>query len=183
MDQLTLPPVRNVDGTVQLPGSKSLSNRILLLAAFARGETEVHNLLESDDTKHMIDSLRNLGTSLVLSDDGTRCSVTGLGGPFPCNQADLYLGASGTDIRLLCSAVCLGNGVFSLTGEPRMFERPIRDLVEPLTALGAEFEYLRNEGYPPLQVKASGLKGKQSYVRGNISSQYLTSQTTKFIMV
>ena len=175
MDQLTLPPVRNVDGTVQLPGSKSLSNRILLLAAFARGETEVHNLLESDDTKHMIDSLRNLGTSLVLSDDGTRCSVTGLGGPFPCNQGDLYLGASGTDIRLLCSAVCLGNGGFSLTGEPRMFERPIRDLVEPLTALGAEFEYLRNEGYPPLQVKASGLKGKQSYVRGNISSQYLTS--------
>ena len=175
MDQLILPPVRNVDGTIQLPGSKSLSNRVLLLAAFAKGDTEVHNLLKSDDTKHMIDSLRNLGTSLVLSDDGTTCNVTGIGGPFPFDHADLYLGASGTDIRLLCSAVCLGDGIFSLTGEPRMFERPIRDLVEPLTGLGAEFEYLGNEGYPPLRIKASGLKGNQSYVRGNISSQYLTS--------
>ena len=175
MDQLLLPPVRKVDGTVDLPGSKSLSNRVLLLAAFARGKTEVHNLLESDDTKHMLDSLKNLGTDLVLSDDGTRCIVTGLGGPFPASNADLYLGASGTDIRLLCSAVCLGNGMFSLTGEPRMFERPIGDLVDPLTELGAEFQYLKDDGYPPLRVKASGLKGKKVSVRGNISSQYLTS--------
>ena len=131
MDKLILPPVIKVDGTVDLPGSKSLSNRVLLLAAFARGKTEVHNLLESDDTKHMLDSLKNLGTELVLSDDGSMCTVTGLGGPFPASNADLYLGASGTDIRLLCAAVCLGNGSFSLTGEPRMFERPIGDLVDP----------------------------------------------------
>ncbi len=175
MDQLILPPVRKVDGTVDLPGSKSLSNRVLLLAAFARGKTEVHNLLESDDTRYMLDALKSLGTDLVLSDDGTRCTVTGLGGPFPASNADLYLGATGTDIRLLCSAVCLGNGIFSLTGEPRMFERPIGDLVDPLAELGAEFQYLRDEGYPPLRVKTSGLRGKKVSVRGNISSQYLTS--------
>ena len=89
MDRLLLPPVGKVDGTVDLPGSKSLSNRVLLLAAFARGKTEVHNLLESDDTKHMLDSLKSLGTDLVLSDDGTRCIVTGLGGPFTASNAEL----------------------------------------------------------------------------------------------
>ena len=175
MEQLTLRPIRSVGGQIQLPGSKSLSNRVLLLSALAQGDTEVSNLLDSDDTRHMIAALRNLGTSLQLSEDGTHCLVRGLGGPFPAGQADLYLGASGTDIRLLCSAVCLGQGVFTLTGEPRMTERPIKDLVEALTALGARIEYLQEEGFPPLKIQASGLVGSRVSIRGNISSQYLTS--------
>lgn len=175
MEQLTLQPIRSVGGQIQLPGSKSLSNRVLLLSALAQGDTEVSNLLDSDDTRHMIAALRSLGTSLQLSEDGTHCSVQGLGGPFPVRDADLYLGASGTDIRLLCSAVCLGQGVFTLTGEPRMAERPIKDLVEALTVLGASIEYLQEEGFPPLRIHASGLAGPRVSIRGNISSQYLTS--------
>ena len=175
MEQLTLQPIRSVGGQIQLPGSKSLSNRVLLLSALAQGDTEVRNLLDSDDTRHMIAALRNLGTSMQLSEDGTYCSVQGLGGPFPARQVDLYLGASGTDIRLLCSAVCLGQGVFTLTGEPRMAERPIKDLVDALTTLGANIEYLQDEGFPPLRIQASGLVGDRVSVRGNISSQYLTS--------
>jgi 3-phosphoshikimate 1-carboxyvinyltransferase len=175
MEQLILKPIRSVGGQIQLPGSKSLSNRVLLLSALAQGDTEVSNLLDSDDTRHMIAALRSLGTSLQLSEDGTHCLVKGSGGPFPERQADLYLGASGTDIRLLCSAVCLGQGVFTLTGEPRMAERPIKDLVEALTLLGASIEYLQEEGFPPLKIHASGLAGSRVSVRGNISSQYLTS--------
>ncbi|MFB3119356.1 MAG: 3-phosphoshikimate 1-carboxyvinyltransferase [Stenotrophomonas maltophilia] len=175
MEQLILQPIRSVGGQIQLPGSKSLSNRVLLLSALAQGDTEVSNLLDSDDTRHMIAALRSLGTNLQLSEDGTHCSVQGLGGPFPARQADLYLGASGTDIRLLCSAVCLGQGVFTLTGEPRMAERPIKDLVEALTALGASIEYLQEEGFPPLRIHASGLAGPRVSIRGSISSQYLTS--------
>ena len=175
MEQLTLQPIRSVGGQIQLPGSKSLSNRVLLLSSLAQGDTEVSNLLDSDDTRHMIAALRSLGTSLQLSENGTHCSVQGLGGPFPARQADLYLGASGTDIRLLCSAVCLGQGVFTLDGEPRMAERPIKDLVEALTGLGASIEYLQEEGFPPLRIQASGLGGNRVSVRGNISSQYLTS--------
>ena len=175
MEQLTLQPIRSVGGQIQLPGSKSLSNRVLLLSALAKGDTKVSNLLDSDDTRHMIAALRSLGTSLQLSEDGTHCLVQGLGGPFPARQADLYLGASGTDIRLLCSAVCLGQGVFTLSGEPRMAERPIKDLVEALTILGASIEYLQEEGFPPLRINASGLGGSRVSIRGNISSQYLTS--------
>ena len=175
MEQLKLQPIRSVGGQIQLPGSKSLSNRVLLLSALAQGDTEVNNLLDSDDTRHMITALRSLGTSLQLSEDGTHCSVQGLGGPFPARQADLYLGASGTDIRLLCSAVCLGDGVYTLTGDPRMAERPIKDLVEALTGLGPRIEYLQDEGFPPLRIHAAGLAGSRVSIRGNISSQYLTS--------
>ena len=175
MEQLILQPIRSVGGQIQLPGSKSLSNRVLLLSALAQGDTEVGNLLDSDDTRHMIAALCSLGTSLQLSEGGTHCSVQGLGGPFPAGQADLYLGASGTDIRLLCSAVCLGQGVFTLSGEPRMAERPIKDLVEALTMLGASIDYLQEEGFPPLRINASGLAGSRVSIRGNISSQYLTS--------
>ena len=175
MEQLTLQPIRSVGGQIQLPGSKSLSNRVLLLSALAQGDTEVSNLLDSDDTRHMIAALRSLGANLQLSEDGSHCSVQGLGGPFPARRADLDLGASGTDIRLLCSAVCLGQGVFTLTGEPRMAERPIKDLVEALTVLGASIEYLQEEGFPPLRIHASGLAGSRVSIRGSISSQYLTS--------
>jgi 3-phosphoshikimate 1-carboxyvinyltransferase len=175
MEQLTLKPIRHIEGQVQLPGSKSLSNRILLLSALAHGTTEVSNLLDSGDTRHMITSLRQLGVSLELSEDKTRCQVNGIAGPFPVQQAELFLGLAGTAIRPLCAALCLGQGVFTLTGEPRMYQRPIKDLVDALQQLGANIEYLKEEGYPPLLIHAAGLKGGRVSIRGNISSQYLTA--------
>ena len=140
MEQLTLKPIRHVAGQIQLPGSKSLSNRLLLLSALARGATEVHNLLDSDDTRHMEKALRTLGVSLELSPDGTSCRVDGLGGPFPSQETELFLGNSGTSTRAFCAALCLGEGVFTLTGEPRMSERPIAHLFHALRHLGANIE-------------------------------------------
>ena len=175
MEQLTLKPIRRVAGQIQLPGSKSLSNRLLLLSSLARGTTEVHNLLDSDDTQHMETALRSLGVSLELSPDRTSCRVDGLGGPFPSQEAELFLGNAGTAIRPLCAALCLGEGVFTLTGEPRMLERPIAHLVDALRQLGASIEYLQTEGNPPVKIRAAGLKGGRVSIRGNISSQYLTA--------
>ena len=175
MEQLTLKPVRHVAGQIQLPGSKSLSNRMLLLSALARGATKVHNLLDSDDTRHMETALRTLGVSLELSTDGTTCRVDGLGGPFPSQETELFLGNSGTATRAFCAALCLGKGVFTLTGEPRMSERPIAHLVDALRQLGANIEYLQSEGNPPVRIRAAGLKGGLVTILGNISSQYLTA--------
>ncbi len=174
MKQLTLQPIRRVDGEINLPGSKSMSNRVLLLAALASGSTEVRNLLESDDTNHMLRALETLGAGIALSNDRTRCSVTGLGGPFTSGDAELFLGNSGTTMRSLCAAICLGEGNYTLTGEPRMLERPIGDLVDALRQLGAQIEYAGNEGYPPLRIAAHGLDGGTAHIRGSISSQYLT---------
>ena len=175
MNTLTLEPIRRVNGKIQLPGSKSMSNRILLLSSLAQGTTEVHNLLDSDDTRHMLTALETLGVSFSLSEDRTRCTVEGLGGPFPVKQAELYLGLAGTAIRPLCAALCLGNGDYTLTGEPRMLERPIKDLVDALRQLGAEIDYLNNDGYPPVRIHAAGLAGGRVTVRGNTSSQFTTS--------
>ena len=175
MNQLVLQPIKRVQGTVQLPGSKSLSNRILLLASLAEGTTEVYNLLDSDDTNHMVSALQRLGIVMDLSGDKTRCRVQGVGGPFPAQEAELFLGNAGTAIRPLCAALCLGQGVFTLTGEPRMYQRPIKDLVDALRQLGADIEYLQDEGYPPLRINAGGIEGDAVSVRGNISSQYLTA--------
>ncbi len=175
MGHLVLQPIKHVDGSIQLPGSKSLSNRILLLASMAEGTTDVYNLLDSDDTRHMLDSLHRLGVRLELSPDRTRCRVYGLGGPFPPQEAELFLGNAGTAIRPLCAALCLGRGVFNLTGEPRMYERPIKDLVEALAQLGVRIEYLQRDGYPPLRIISNGIPGGEVSIRGNISSQYLTA--------
>ena len=175
MDQLVLEPISRVNGEISLPGSKSLSNRILLLAALSRGATDVYNLLESDDTSRMIDSLRRLGVGLELSRNNTICRVQGLGGPFPAQQTELFLGNSGTTMRSICAALCLGEGEFSLTGEPRMYERPIEDLVDALRPMGADIEYLNKDGYPPLRIHARGIPGGRVSVRGNVSSQYLTA--------
>ncbi|MDA1219409.1 MAG: 3-phosphoshikimate 1-carboxyvinyltransferase [Chloroflexi bacterium] len=175
MEQLTLKPIKHVDGQIQLPGSKSLSNRILLLSALAGGTTEVYNLLDSDDTVHMLEALRRLGVKLSLSEDKTRCQVQGLGGPFPSQETELFLGNAGTAVRPLCAALCLGRGVFTITGEPRMYQRPIRDLVDALRHLGTRIDYLREDGFPPLSIRAEGIKGGTVSIRGNISSQYLTA--------
>ena len=174
MKQLTLQPIRRVQGEIRLPGSKSMSNRALLLAALAQGTTQVHNLLECDDTSHMLKALGTLGAGIRRSEDDAYCEVTGLGGAFPDSEATLFLGNSGTTMRSLCAAICAGNGRYTLTGEPRMLERPIGDLVDALRRVGARIEYAGAPGYPPLEITARGLTGGSVSIRGSISSQYLT---------
>ena len=175
MEALTLRPARLVEGTIQLPGSKSLSNRLLLLSSLASGQTEVRNLLESDDTQYMTTALESLGIGLTFLDEGARCLVESSGGPFAVGNADLFLGNAGTAIRPLCAALCVGEGEYTLTGEPRMLERPIAHLVDALRQLGADIRYEGVEGYPPLRIRASGLRGGSVSIRGNVSSQYLTA--------
>ncbi len=174
MHSITLGPLTSANGEIQIPGSKSLSNRILLLAALAKGSTKITNLLESDDIRHMLNALTSLGIKYTLEDSNT-CIVEGNGGPFSAQQADLFLGNAGTAMRPLTAALCLGNGEFRLHGEPRMHERPIGDLVESLKTLGVDVEYQENDGYPPLLIKANGLAGGEVSIKGNISSQFLTA--------
>ena len=176
METLTLNPLKSVAGEVTLPGSKSLSNRILLLAALAKGETKITNLLDSDDIRHMLNAFTSLGVDYSLSEDKTECVVQGKGGPLNIDgAAELFLGNAGTAMRPLCAALCLGQGDFTLTGEARMFERPIGDLVDCLRSAGADIEYLGDANYPPLKITGTGLKGGSVAIRGNISSQFLTA--------
>ncbi len=163
-------------GEVNIPGSKSISNRALLLATLAKGTTELTNLLDSDDIRHMLAALKQLGVQFELSEDKRRCSVQGLGGVINSNKLqELFLGNAGTAMRPLCAALTLGNGEFVLTGEPRMEERPIGDLVDSLKALGADIQYLKHSGFPPLKIKATGLSGGDVEIAGNLSSQFLTA--------
>jgi len=176
MNQLTLKPINKIDGEVHLPGSKSLSNRALLLAALAEGTTQITNLLESDDTRHMLNALKQLGIAYTLSEDKTKCTVVGNGGALSSDEMQtLFLGNAGTAMRPLCAALCLGKGSYILTGEPRMKERPIGHLVDALLQAGAKITYLENEGYPPLRIDAEGLKGTEVKIDGSISSQFLTA--------
>jgi 3-phosphoshikimate 1-carboxyvinyltransferase len=180
METLTLNPLKSVSGEVTLPGSKSLSNRILLLAALAEGETKITNLLDSDDIRHMLNAFTSIGVEYTLSADKTECVVKGKAGPLNLPEgkdgaAELFLGNAGTAMRPLCAALCLGQGEFTLTGEARMFERPIGDLVDCLRSAGADIEYLGDTDYPPLKITGTGLKGGSVSIRGNISSQFLTA--------
>jgi len=176
MNTLTLKPIHKIEGEINLPGSKSLSNRALLLAALAEGTTKITNLLESDDTRHMLNALKHLGVDYHLSDDKTECVVTGNGGVFTCSEPkELFLGNAGTAMRPLCAALCLGEGSYTLTGEPRMKERPIGHLIDALRQAGAHIDYLENEGYPPLYIEANGLAGGEVSIDGAISSQFLTA--------
>ncbi|MEC9308535.1 MAG: 3-phosphoshikimate 1-carboxyvinyltransferase [Chloroflexota bacterium] len=175
MDNLILQPIKNVSGQIRLPGSKSLSNRLLILSAIARGETEVYNLLDSDDTRYMLAALGSLGIQYQLSDDKTICRIKGLAGPLSSENCELYLGNAGTAVRPLCAVLCGGNGVYTLKADPRMYERPIKDLVDALRPLGPKITYMAEEGFLPLQIHASGLRGGTVQIKGNISSQYLTA--------
>lgn len=175
-DQLTLQPISKINGEVTVPGSKSLSNRALLLAALAEGETTLTNLLDSDDIRHMLNALKKLGVNYTLSNNNTTCIVTGLGGRFSLSQStELYLGNAGTAMRPLCAALALSEVNVELTGEPRMEERPIGDLAEALIAVGAEIEYLKNTGYPPLRIKGKSIAANELEVDGSVSSQFLTA--------
>ena len=173
---IQLPAFSTFSGEVRLPGSKSITNRAFLIAALARGTTRLHNLLKSDDTRYMGEALQKLGVKIDFSDDYSEAVVTGNAGPISVEGAvELYLGNAGTAMRSLTAALTLGHGEFSLGGEERMSERPIRDLVDALRSLGASIEYRETEGYPPVHIKASGLEGGYVEVNGNISSQYLTA--------
>ena len=169
MDSIELKPARRAAGTVRLPGSKSISNRVLLLAALAKGETEVLGLLDADDTRVMRDALSALG---VQFDHNT---LKGVGGPFPVKKAELFLGNAGTAFRPLTAALVFSGGEYRLSGVPRMHERPIGDLVDALRGIGARIDYAGKEGFPPLAVHASRLKTENVKVRGDVSSQYLTA--------
>jgi len=175
MKSLTLQPIDHVEGTVNLPGSKSISNRVLLLAALAEGTTRVGNLLDSDDTRYMLDALIELGVEIRR--DGDVADIVGRGGPLVTTdgERELYLGMAGTAYRPLTASLCLGRGTFRLMGSARMAERPIADLVDGLRALGASIEYLARDGYPPLLVRGTGLRGGSIRMRGGVSSQFLTS--------
>jgi 3-phosphoshikimate 1-carboxyvinyltransferase len=175
LDHLDLAPVRRASGTVKLPGSKSISNRILLLAALAEGETRVHDVLDSDDTRYMLNALRKLGIHWE-QDDGKFLLVRGVNGVFPVKRADLFLGNAGTAFRPLTAALALSGGEYRLEGVARMHERPIGDLVKALSLLDAEIEYAGVDGYPPLAIHPAKIRaGAETSVRGNVSSQFLTA--------
>ncbi|AVT59087.1 3-phosphoshikimate 1-carboxyvinyltransferase [Pectobacterium versatile] len=174
-ESLTLQPIKLINGTLNLPGSKSVSNRALLLAALAEGKTRLTNLLDSDDVRHMLTALTALGVEYHLSPDRTVCEISGLGGAFTTSQPlELFLGNAGTAMRPLAAALCLTDGDIVLTGEPRMKERPIGHLVDALRQGGAKIDYLEQENYPPLRLHG-GFQGGEISVDGSVSSQFLTA--------
>jgi 3-phosphoshikimate 1-carboxyvinyltransferase len=171
---LDIKPVMHVEGTVRLPGSKSISNRTLLLAALSEGTTLIHGLLASDDTLVMLGALRSLGIEWNQVNDHTHM-VYGGGGALPKHEADLFMGNAGTAIRPLTAALAVIGGDFTLHGVSRMHERPIGDLVDALNAVGAQIEYTGVEGYPPLRIRRGHIHAERMSVRGNVSSQFLTA--------
>ena len=179
---LDIPPLASAGGTVRLPGSKSISNRVLLLAALSEGHTDVADLLDSDDTQVMLSALRQLGCQIEPQPDGA-LRVHGLGGQLPVRQAQLFLGNAGTAMRPLTAALALlastHGAEFELSGVPRMHERPIGDLVDALRQLGCAVDCLNQEGYPPLQLGTGSpvtlRLAEPIRVRGDVSSQFLTA--------
>ncbi|MDP4537459.1 3-phosphoshikimate 1-carboxyvinyltransferase [Alkalimonas collagenimarina] len=176
MKTLTLQPISHVSGTVHLPGSKSISNRVLLLAALAKGTTTIRNLLDSDDIRHMLTALSQLGVSYQLNADKTECTLQGLAGFFSSQQPQtLFLGNAGTAMRPLTAALAASDVTAHLTGEPRMYERPIGHLVDALQQWQADIDYELQDGFPPLTIRGKALQGGLARVNGSISSQFLTA--------
>jgi 3-phosphoshikimate 1-carboxyvinyltransferase len=177
MNFIDLPAGKTARGVVRLPGSKSISNRVLLLAALADGVTEIRDLLLSDDTARMLEALQALGVTIGWVDkDHYRVHGVGARFPlhFPVGEADLFLGNAGTAFRPLTAVLALAQGHYRLSGVPRMHERPIGDLVDALRQLGAEIIYLGEEGYPPLQIRPGNIHANAITVKGDVSSQFLT---------
>jgi len=174
-DKLTLSPIHKISGSVVLPGSKSLSNRILLLSMLAEGKTEIQNLLDSDDVRRMVEALETLGIQLEENRAENLITVSGTSGIIPVKEATLMLGNAGTAIRPLTAVMTLGHGRFVLDGVQRMRERPIIDLVNGLSQLGANLRCINGTDCPPVEVIADGLPGGITRLSGAISSQYLTA--------
>ena len=175
LPDIQIGPFTRAQGSIVLPGSKSISNRALLLAALSTGTTTLRNLLDADDTQVMRNALRQLGLS-VTDQENHICVVEGCGGQFPVRQADLFMGNAGTAIRPLTAALAMQGGNYRLSGVARMHERPIRDLVDGLRQVGAKIDYELQEGYPPIQISAADIQIKDLVkVRGDVSSQFLTA--------
>jgi len=172
---LDLQPAMHAKGTVRLPGSKSISNRTLLLAALAEGTTHIKDLLASDDTHVMLMALQKLGIKWEQIGESQDYIVHGINGVLPIHQADLFMGNAGTAIRPLTAALAVLGGDYTLHGVSRMHERPIGDLVDALNAIGARIEYTEKPGFPPLHIQRGMLRTERIKVRGNVSSQFLTS--------
>ena len=154
---------------MRLPGSKSISNRVLLLAALAQGETEIAGLLDADDTRVMREALSTLGAGFANQ------RIKGVGGPFPVKRAELFLGNAGTALRPLTAALAFSGGEYRLSGVPRMHERPIGDLVDALRGIGARIDYAGKQGFPPLVVHPGAIRADALKVRGDVSSQFLSA--------
>lgn len=175
MEFLDLDPIVRISGVARMPGSKSISNRVLLLAALARGETVVRDALEADDTRVMLDALRALGIDTARG-NSAEILIRGCAGTIPVKRADLFLGNAGTAFRPLTAVLALAGGEYRLSGVPRMHERPIGDLVTALRAIGALIDYAGTDGYPPLSIHAGKTMLDQPVrVRGDVSSQFLTA--------
>ena len=173
-DFLDIPCLGAASGVVSLPGSKSISNRVLLLSALCSGTTTVHDLLDSDDTRVMLQALRDLGCSIAQQESSV--VITGMGGKLGNQEARLFLGNAGTAMRPLTAALAVLGGNFELSGVDRMHERPIGDLVDALRLLGCSIDYLQQEGFPPLKIGRPTLRLDQAIrVRGDVSSQFLTA--------
>ena len=172
---LKLDPIMKVGGSVDLPGSKSISNRALLLAALSEGTTELNNLLVAEDTEMMIGALETLGVKLEVSNDGTEVKVEGCGGNFPVKKADLFLGNAGTAMRPLSSSLAFSGGEYVLDGVARMRQRPIAHLVEALNSVGGRLSYLGEPGFPPIKIEpATRINSDIVHVRGDVSSQFVS---------
>jgi 3-phosphoshikimate 1-carboxyvinyltransferase len=174
-DSLILAPIKRISGRVDLPGSKSLSNRVLLLSMLAEGTTQIQNLLDSDDVRYMIGALEKLGITLQETREKNEISVEGCSGGIPKSDLELMLGNAGTAMRPLTAALTLGQGRYVLDGVPRMRERPIVDLVEGLQQLGAKVRLLNGPPGPPVEILAQGLPGGTARIKGSVSSQFLSA--------
>ncbi|MDY6322925.1 MAG: 3-phosphoshikimate 1-carboxyvinyltransferase [Succinivibrio sp.] len=175
MNSISLNKISKVSGRVSVPGSKSLSNRALLMSALSRGRTTLFNILKSDDTARMVDALKALGVKVGMR--GSSCDVTGLGHAFATGLEPLTLdlGNAGTAMRPLCAALAFSDGVYTLTGDKRMFERPIGPLAEALKSLGIHIDYLNNSGFPPVRIRGGSPERHELEVDGSLSSQFITA--------
>lgn len=175
LHSIEIGPFNRAQGSIVLPGSKSISNRALLLAALSSGQTTLTNLLDADDTQVMRNALRTLGLSVVDHPNNV-CVVDGCGGQFPVRDADLFMGNAGTAIRPLTAALAMQSGNYRLSGVARMHERPIRDLVDGLRQVGADIAYELQDGYPPIKISTADIQiADVVRVRGDVSSQFLTA--------
>jgi len=173
-DSIAIPPIEPFRATIRPPGSKSLTNRALLLAALADGKSIIRHSLIADDTQRMLTAIGKLGFEIRVSDPEVM-SIRGNGGAIPSGAADLNLGNAGTTYRFLTAACCLGEGTYTLDGVARMRQRPISQLVEPLRQLGGSIDYLNEEGFPPLRITGSTLEGGDLAMTPTLSSQYISA--------
>ena len=172
---IDLNPVTRAQGVIQLPGSKSISNRTLLLAALSEGDTHISELLASDDTLVMLNALHSLGVKWEQEGVSQNYLVRGVSGKFPVKHADLFMGNAGTAIRPLVAALGVLGGDYTLHGVERMHERPIGDLVDALQRVGSQITYTGVPGFPPLHIQSGQIRPNGWQVRGNVSSQFLTA--------